>query len=229
MIKDKKNPMIDVEITDGNFDLYDFFLSIDDLNIKKTYQNSEEWFTKELPLEAIDEMYKRTTKPFKKNTNPVLKLKLPVIKNKIHCSLYNQAKVFIDIDQLKKGSEIVLIIHMRGLKILKQYFYCDCYVTQIKLFQEDTKYNILQNYVLLDDNEVIDMEYNGEFDDEIMDVIEGDKIREEESRKEEERIKEEELKREEECKKEEELKREKIKELEKLLQNTQTELSKLIN
>ena len=39
---------------------------------KKKFR-SQEWFNKELPLEAIDDMYKRSTKPFKKNTNTKLR------------------------------------------------------------------------------------------------------------------------------------------------------------
>lgn len=206
-IKDKKNPMIDVEITDGNFDLYDFFLSIDDTNIKKTFQNSQEWFSKELPLDAIDDMYKRSTKPFKRNTNPVLKMKLPVIKNQIQCSIYNQDKVFIDINQLKKGSEIILIIHIRGLRISKQCFYCDSYISQIKLHQENTKYNVIKDYSLLDDDEKVDIEYDGECDDEILVALQSEDEKMEEEKNE---------------------KNDKIKELEQLLQNTQSALNDLI-
>ena len=151
-IKDKKNPMIEVELTNGNYDLYDFFLTLDDKNIKQTFNKSKDWFTRELPLEAIDDMYKRTTKPFKKKSNPVLKLKLPVIKNKIECTVYNQNKVFVDIDELKKNKEMIFIIHIKGLKILKQYFYCDCYITQIKVFQENSNYNLIKDYSLLEDD-----------------------------------------------------------------------------
>ena len=84
--------------------MYDLFLSLDDQNIKTTVKNSEEWFKKDLPLEAIDDMYKRTTKPFKKDSNPSLKFRLPVIKNEIQCSIYNQQKVFVDLDEVKEDS-----------------------------------------------------------------------------------------------------------------------------
>ena len=60
-MKDKKNPYLEIEIPKGKFDMYDFFLSLDDQNIRTTVKNSKEWFNKELPLEAIDDMYKRTT------------------------------------------------------------------------------------------------------------------------------------------------------------------------
>ena len=98
-IADKKIPYLDIEIPNGKFDIYDFFLNIDDKNIKTTFQKSQEWFNKELPLEAIDDMYKRSTKPFKKNENPTLRFRLPVVKNKIQCGVYNQQRVFVDINE----------------------------------------------------------------------------------------------------------------------------------
>ena len=43
-IKEKKSPYLDVEIPIGNYDIYDFFLSLDDQNIKTTVSRSNEWF-----------------------------------------------------------------------------------------------------------------------------------------------------------------------------------------
>ena len=164
-LKEKKNPQLEVELTKGNFDIYDLFLSLDDQNIKTTVYKSQEWFQKDIPLDAIDDMYKRTTKPFKKDTTPTIKFRLPVIKNEIQCSVYNQQKVFVDLDEIKEGSEVILILHIRGLKILKQYFYCDCYISQIKVFlSKDDKFNILNEYLIEDDeikeedNDIVDEE-----------------------------------------------------------------------
>ena len=95
-------------------------------------------------------MYRRTTKPFKKNTSPQIRLRLPMIKNEIKCGVYNQNRVFVGTDEVKEGSEVVLILHIRGLKVLKTSYYCDCYVTQIKLFQEkESKFNIIKDYSIL--------------------------------------------------------------------------------
>ena len=121
-LKDKKNPYLEIEIPSTNFDLYDLFLSIDDQNIKNTLHKSEEWFQKEIPLEAIDDMYKRITKPFKKGENPTMKFRLPVIKNEIQTTVYNQQRVFINIEDIKEDSEVILILHLRGLKFLKHFF-----------------------------------------------------------------------------------------------------------
>ena len=168
-IKGKSNPYLEVEIPNGKYDIYDFFLNMDDQNMKTTFKNSKSWFKKELPLEAIDDMYKRTVQPVKKHQNPKLKFRLPVIKNKIVCNVYNQQRVYVDLEDIKEDSDIILILHIRGLKILKQYFYCDCYISQIKVFQpENVKFNIMTNYSILDDKDDDDDIYNDIFAEEII-------------------------------------------------------------
>ena len=202
-VKEKTNPFLEVEIPNGKYDIYEFFMNIDDHNIKTTYKNRLEWFSKDLPLEAVDDMYKRTVQPFKKNSNPKLKFRLPVIKGKIMCNVYNQQKVFVDLDEIKEDSEVILILHIRGLKILKQYFYCDCYVSQIKLFQpENIKYSILPEYCMVDDEKDA---HDDIFDEEIYKASDEHKNKMDEKKKEEEqKRKEEEERIEEEKRKEEE-------------------------
>ena len=141
-------------------------------------------------MEAIDDMYKRTTKPFKKDSNPSLKFRLPVIKNEVQCSIYNQQKVFVDLNEVKEDSEVILILHVRGLKILKQYFYCDCYVSQIKLFQEsnESKYNIIKDYALIDEEDD-GPDYDDIFDEEILGTFEEEKRLKKEKEEEEIRLK----------------------------------------
>ena len=174
-MKDKKSPYLEVEIPQGKFDMYDLFLSLDDQNIKTTVKNSEEWFKKELPLEAIDDMYKPITKGFKKNTEPSIKFKLPIIKNKIHCTVYNQQKNSIDISEIKENDELILILHLKGLKVLKQHYLCDCYISQIKLFQEkDLKYNIIDEYSIIDDG-IDDIDDLDIFDEELINEINKEK------------------------------------------------------
>ena len=216
-MKDRKNPYLEIEIPKGKFDMYDFFLSLDDQNIKTTVKNSEEWFNKGLPLDAIDDMYKRTTKPFKKDSNPSLKFRLPVIKNEVQCSIYNQQKVFVDLDEVKEGSEVILILHIRGLKILKQYFYCDCYISQIKLFQEnnESKFNIMKEYALIDEEKDNIPDYDDIFDEEILAVFEEEKRLKKEKEEEEKRLKKE--------------KEERIKKIQEDIKRKEEEMNELLN
>ena len=194
----KKIPYLDVEVPSGKMNIYDFLLSLDDNNIKTTVKKSKEWFGKDIPLQAIDDMYRRTTKPFKKNTAPQIRLRLPLIKNEIKCGVYNQNRIFIGTDEVKEGSEVVLILHIRGLKVLKTTYYCDCYITQIKLFQEkEARFNIIKDYSILDDEDDEEKELGDIFSEEIFNSFQ----EEEKKKAEEKKVKEEKKKAEEEKKK----------------------------
>ena len=166
-IAENKQPYLEVIVPKNKMDFYDLLTKIDDKHIKKTFTSSEEWFGKELPLEAIDDMYKPITKSFKKNSEPTVKFKLPLIKNKIQCTVYNKQKNSIDISEIKENDEVILIIHLKGLKVLKQFYLCDCYISQIKLFQDkDLKYNIIDEYSIIDDgNDEDDLDI---FDEELI-------------------------------------------------------------
>ena len=224
-VKEKTNPFLEVEIPNGKYDIYEFFMNMDDHNIKTTYKNRLEWFSKDLPLEAVDDMYKRTVQPFKKNSNPKLKFRLPVIKGKIMCNVYNQQKVFVDLDEIKEDSEVILILHIRGLKILKQYFYCDCYVSQIKLFQpENIKYSILPEYCMVDDEKDA---HDDIFDEEIYKASDEHKNKMDEKKKEEEQKRKEEEERIEEEKRKEEEKIKKIDQIRMEIEQKKKELELL--
>ena len=80
-----------------------------------------------------------------------LYLKLPVINNKIQCNTYNRDQDIIDIDDIN-GKNVIMILHFKGLKILKNNFYLDCYINQIKLV-DTNKYNILDKYSILEDSD----------------------------------------------------------------------------
>ena len=61
----------------------------------------------------------------------------------------------IVIEALKReNTEVVLILHVKGLKFLKQHYYCDIYISQIKVFLDgNNKYSILDNYAFNDKEE----------------------------------------------------------------------------
>ena len=51
-------------------------------------------------------------------------------------------------------AEVVLILHVKGLKFLKQHYYCDIYISQIKVFLDGgNKYSILDSYAFNDREE----------------------------------------------------------------------------
>ena len=62
-----------------------------------------------------------------------------------------------------------MILHFKGLKILKDNFSLDCYINQIK--EVDTnKYNILNNYAIIEDEEEEPLDENM-FSDEIQEIL----------------------------------------------------------
>tara|TARA_Y100000590_G_scaffold427848_1_gene538504 strand:+ start:816 stop:1616 length:801 start_codon:yes stop_codon:yes gene_type:complete len=177
---EKKNTNLEMETMNMDFSFYDFLANFDERNIKETFKNGKEWFNKDIPLEVIDNMYKRSCKPVKKNMKPIFSFKIPMIKEKIQCQLYDQKKICIDYDKLSEGIEIVCILHIKGLKFLKQHYYCDCYISQIKVFLDGiNKYSILDSYSFDDkeeeENELKELEKDLMLDEDFLQNIQKEK------------------------------------------------------
>ena len=78
----EKQKYIILDTPESDFTFYDKLVKLDDHILDTTYQNSEEWFNKELPMDILENMYKRITRPFKKDEIPSLEFKLPYHKEK---------------------------------------------------------------------------------------------------------------------------------------------------
>ena len=156
------------EINDSDFSMYDFFLQLDDTHINHTIKNSKEWFNKELPRDIIETMYDSCSIPLVDGTQPQIKANIPKIRGNIECTIFDQQKNYMTMDMIPEGAEVILIIHIRGLRFLKQTYYCDYYISQIKVFHEKTNYHILNEYMIDDDNEN-DLFENEIIDEEIID------------------------------------------------------------
>ena len=151
---ERKNNQIDMETMNMDYSFYDFLCNLDSRNIKETFKNNQGWFNKDIPLEVIDDMYKRTCKPVKKDAKPTFTFKIPVLKGKLQCQIYDQKRTCLDVSKITDGCEMSFIFHIKGLKFLKQHYYCDCYISQIKIYM-DTKanYSILESYAFDDTEE----------------------------------------------------------------------------
>lgn len=146
--------LLETEPVNMDYSFYDSMLSLDEKNVKYTFENNKSWFDKNIPLEIIDNMYKRNNKPVKKNSKPRFSFKVPMIKDKVQCQIYDQKKICVDFEKIQENTEVVLILHVKGLKFLKQHYYCDIYISQIKVFLEgNNKYSILDNYAFDDKEE----------------------------------------------------------------------------
>ena len=71
----------------------------------------------------------------------------------------------IELDNLTVGSTIILMIQVKGLKFLKQNYYCDTYLSQIKLIKETV--TVKTASCLIEDDEEVDEPEN--YDYEILD------------------------------------------------------------
>ena len=166
--EDGKQKYLVVETDSKDFSFYDKLLQLDDHNLDQTYQKSEQWFNKTLPMDILETMYKRITKPFNKDCIPIIEFKLPFYKDSLQTKIYNQGNKESDISCLKPGSIIILMLHVRGLKFLKQNYYCDSLLSQIKLIRDP---ELLQNQgCLIDDDGNIDIQnQDTQYDYEIVD------------------------------------------------------------
>jgi len=161
----RKTPGLDAEIQGKDFLFYDFMLKMDDRNIKETCAQSQAWFQKSLPLDLIDDMYKRTNKPLKSQETPSFFLRLPVLKGEVQCKIFDQHKVVRALSEIHPGQEFSCVIHFKGLKFLKQHYYCDCYLSQIKIYLPEAQpYHILDTCVFSEEEEDL-------VDQEILDTI----------------------------------------------------------
>lgn len=158
--------------TKSNVDnLTNFFLRLDDLNINTTFKNNKEWFGKEIPRELLDDMYKKTIS-YSSDKKQIFSFKIPRIKEKIKCSIYDQYKNIVSLNKINDTTDIIFILHIKGLKFLKQEYYCDFYISQIKVNSDQTRYSILDTYSFDDTYEeeelVKDLEKDIELDEDIM-------------------------------------------------------------
>ena len=166
-----------IEVSSDNKQFIDFLLEMDENCVQSTFNNSEEWFKKDIPYEAIDNMYKeRIIESDDDETIFQTRFKLPVVNEKVQCNIYNKDREIIDIKDLN-GKNIIMILHFKGLKILKDNFSLDCYINQIK--EVDTnKYNILNNYAIIEDEEEEPIDENM-FSVELQEILKSEQLEKE--------------------------------------------------
>ena len=153
------------EMVENDFKFYDCMLKLDERNIKETCSRSKEWFQKEIPLELIDDMYKRSNKPIQKGQKPSFQFKVPFLKDDPRCKIFDHTKVLVPIEKMVKGSEVECVLHIKGLKFLKQHYYCDCYISQIKVrLPKRPEYHI-PDECLLSDSDADEAEEADEVED----------------------------------------------------------------
>jgi hypothetical protein len=167
-----KLPSIEFQILGDNLDLYDLFMQLDDKIVKTTYSKGEEWFNQNIPLENIEEMYKCICKPLKKYKNPTIRFKLPLENDEILSKIYDQNRKIVNIKDIKKEQEAICIVHIRGIKFMKQQYICDIYINQMKIYVPKNNDFLIPDECIINDldennsdEEIIDDEVIREIDD----------------------------------------------------------------
>ena len=132
-----------------NNDFKKFIEDMDNYCIKQTYDNSDNWFKKEIPYDALMNMYENVD-----TDDSTLRIDFPYIKDKLQCKIYNSDRESIKLNTLKEGNCIILLLFFKGLKIYSSNFHLEFHINQIKLIENE--YKILKEYSIIDDEEEID-------------------------------------------------------------------------
>jgi hypothetical protein len=155
LINTDNRSAIDLEFDKSHGMFYDFITSIDDYSIIQIQKNSKSWFSKEFPLDVVEEYYKTPVKMGRKNKAPSLKIKVPMTKGEPNVTVYDNKNNIIDFDRIKENTKVLIVLRFNGLKFLKQQVICEWIPIQIKSFQS---FAPKKNVYLIRDNLLTDDE-----------------------------------------------------------------------
>ena len=144
-VKNDNRCYIDLEFDKTHWNFYEFITNIDDHNIIKIQKNSESWFSKEFPLDIVEDFYSSPLKH--KKQNPKLKLKIPLIKNKVDCLIYDKNNSLIT--NFDEYNNVICLLKFNGLKFLSQQVISEWIPIQIKINEIVNDHNI--EYLIKDD------------------------------------------------------------------------------
>ena len=111
------------------------FLSIysglDEQNILKINEYSNEWFKQKFPSDVIDDFYHSNIKVKKSNVAPVIKFRVKTTDIKIQTN-NNQTIKLSDLNT--NNCELILNLKFSGLKFLRQQVFCQWEIKDIVIF-----------------------------------------------------------------------------------------------
>lgn len=171
-IEEVTNEYILLKITE---EFSKFIDDIDNSCIKYTYENANRWFKKDIPHDALMNMYENID-----IDDGTIRIDFPFIKDKLQCKIFNSDRECVDLDSLKDGNKIILLLYFKGLKIYSTNFHLDFHINQIKLVENE--YRILREYSIIDDEE----DLNTRMDDFIFENDIDDALKELEEKKQKE-------------------------------------------
>ena len=162
---------LELEFDKNHWNFYEFITNLDDHNVIQIQKNSGEWFSKEFPLDIVEEFYSTPIKIGRGNKPPSLKIKIPVVKGNLSCSIYNSNNNLITYNDINPESKILCVLKLQGLRYLKQQVICEWVPIQIKVFQKGHDNIYLINDNLLSDIESTEKVDNNETDEMVNDDL----------------------------------------------------------
>jgi hypothetical protein len=146
---------LELEFDKEHWKFYEFITNVDDHNVLQIQNNSTEWFSKEFPIDIVEEFYSAPIKIGRGKKPPSLKIKIPIVKGDLGCSIYNSNNNIITYNDINIGSKILTVLKFQGLRFLKQQVICEWIPIQIKVFQ-----NGQDSVYLINDNLLSDIDCN---------------------------------------------------------------------
>ena len=116
---DKKHLSIEIEIPT---EMYESLINLDDHNADIAFNNSKNWFKKEIPKDIIEDYYKSSIKPFKEGSSIKMKVKIPHFNGECQTKIYDNQRNVVKLSDIPVDSNIILIIHVNAIRFLKQNF-----------------------------------------------------------------------------------------------------------
>ena len=151
----------ELEFDKNHWPFYEFITNIDDHNIVVIEKFSEQWFTSKFPIDVVEEFYKTPVKLGRGKNPPKLKVKIPINRGEISCNIYDNVKNSINYTEVKKNNKVVCVLHLQGLRFLKQQVICEWVPLQIKVCKESVKKQmdyIINDTLLSDYEDNLDVE-----------------------------------------------------------------------
>ena len=129
----------ELEFDKNHWPFYEFITNIDDHNIVIIEKYSEKWFTSKFPIDVVEEFYKTPVKLGRGKNPPKLKVKIPINRGELSCNIFDNVKNAINYTEVKKNNKVVCVLHLQGLRFLKQQVICEWVPLQIKVCKESVK------------------------------------------------------------------------------------------
>jgi len=150
--------IFEINNNDISEEFYDFISYIDEYNINKMTERSEEWFGQSIPRDAIaNEMYKQSwLPPVKRKDQPRIKFTFDRIGADININIRSKSKN-LTVNDIQNNREFIAIIKCNGIILESTEAKTEWQV--IELYHKPKKVNLTKFSIRQEDNE-IDEDYS---------------------------------------------------------------------